>query len=137
MVRLALQDIPYFEVSDLEFERGGTSYMVETLREFKKKNPSSELYLILGSDSYRGLDQWKEPEEIKNLAQLIVADREGTSKIQAARGIHPIPVSFGDFSSTSIRALIENGQDISTFVPEPVKTYIQEQGLYQAGERES
>ena len=65
MVRLALQDVPYFEVSDLEFERGGTSYTVETLREFKKKNPSSELYLILGSDSYRELDQWREPEEIK------------------------------------------------------------------------
>jgi len=127
MVRLGIQDVPYFEVSECEFQRGGVSYTVETLRELKKEYLNAELYLILGFDAHEKFSTWRDPEEIQKLAKLVVANRVSVADSETS---HSIVVSCGDVSSTSIRALIENDQDISKLVPEPVEAYIRNQNLY-------
>src|SRR3989338_1455725 len=48
MVRLAIQDIPGFEISDIELSRPDISYTVDTLRSFKQQFPDAEFYLIMG-----------------------------------------------------------------------------------------
>ena len=53
MVALATAGHPAFVVSDVELEREGPSYTVDTVRAFRASHPLAEdrLVLIVGSDS--------------------------------------------------------------------------------------
>ena len=51
MLKLCFRDIPQVSVSDMELQRGGVSYTVDTLRQIRDEEPDAELLLVLGSDS--------------------------------------------------------------------------------------
>jgi len=77
----ALADEPGLEIYLDEIHRQGPSYTVETLRRFLEKNSEQKekikLYYIIGSDEYYDLENWKEPEKIIAMADLIVVNRPG------------------------------------------------------------
>jgi nicotinate-nucleotide adenylyltransferase len=142
MVRLAIMDNPHFEVSDLEMQREGPSYTVDTLTTLKELyGPKQEFGLIIGADSLVQLESWREPERILALAALIVASRPDTlesSVIDAsdklrekygARILHSKHLAM-NYSSTEIRERVKKGQTIKYFVPPAVEAYIYEKGLY-------
>ena len=52
MCRLAIQDMPFAEVSDIEIKRQGASYTYMTLEELKEMYPDDELFLITGADMF-------------------------------------------------------------------------------------
>src|SRR4051812_37587094 len=58
--------------SHLELDRGGLTYTVDTLRELKEKDPSTQLFLIVGTDVAANIESWRDPDEIAALAELIV-----------------------------------------------------------------
>ena len=58
MLHLAVKEDPRFSVSDLELQRGGVSYTVDTLRDLTEIYPNSELILIVGSDTLLHLHNW-------------------------------------------------------------------------------
>ena len=64
MLRLATADEPRFAVDTCEIKRGGTSYTVDTVNLFGKKQPDSTLYWIIGADQFELLPQWRRIEEI-------------------------------------------------------------------------
>ncbi|HWI22695.1 MAG TPA: hypothetical protein VNT22_08790, partial [Baekduia sp.] len=74
---LATEEDARLDVSDIEVERGGTSYTVDTLRALHESAPEDELTLIVGGDVAAGLPTWREPEEILSLARIAVAERDG------------------------------------------------------------
>ena len=77
MVKLAIKDNPRFEVSDIECKTEGNSYTVDTLRKFRAMYPDDHLCLIVGRDAYEQMDTWKNPDEIRALADSIeVIERE-------------------------------------------------------------
>ena len=52
MVRLAVENILEFSVSDVDIVRESSTYTVDTLRDIRdQSDDSTELYLILGADS--------------------------------------------------------------------------------------
>ena len=51
MVRLAIADFPYFELSSIEAQRQGNTYTYDTLEQLTKQNPKDEYYFIMGADS--------------------------------------------------------------------------------------
>ena len=53
MVRLAIADNPRFSLSDVEIQRPGKSYSVETVAYFHRHlGEEAELYFILGLDAF-------------------------------------------------------------------------------------
>src|SRR4051812_37389315 len=64
MVRLLVDDDPRFEVSEVETERGGLSFTVDTLGILSSKWPGAELFWLVGADIVESFDKWREPERI-------------------------------------------------------------------------
>ncbi|MFC1530617.1 nicotinate-nicotinamide nucleotide adenylyltransferase, partial [Gemmatimonadota bacterium] len=60
MLRLCLAGHPAFEPDDREIRRGGTSYMIDTLRSLLDDQPGAELHLIVGSDQLKIFRDWRE-----------------------------------------------------------------------------
>ena len=75
MTKLSVRGNSNLRVSDIEIKRRGVSYTIDTVRAFHRRFPSAELFLIIGSDSLRQFQSWKEPEGILALATLAVYRR--------------------------------------------------------------
>ena len=88
MVRIACQDEPKIEVSDLEIARGGTSYSYETVGFVREMYPDAQLYLLMGSDMFQSFHTWKYPEKILAEATPVVfcrGDKNEKAKNQAQK----------------------------------------------------
>ena len=77
MLRLALQGISYFSISDAEIRREEISYTIDTLKFCESTYPESELFLILGYDNLLELDSWKDSLKIMERYNILVASRPG------------------------------------------------------------
>lgn len=133
MVRAAIADEPRFEVCDIEFHRDGPSYTHDTLDELSRQYPDSELFLIIGDDSFAEFPSWRAPDAILARAKLLVLPRPGKTRAapQSMRGKYEyLPFQESDMSSTEIRRRVESGQPIAGLVPDTVERFIQEQHLY-------
>ena len=84
MLELATHDNPHFHVKLFEIMRGGTSYMVDTLRYLKKRAPRNQYYLIMGSDEVNDFENWREPETIALLSTLVGVRRPNYPQIGRA-----------------------------------------------------
>jgi nicotinate-nucleotide adenylyltransferase len=136
MVRAAAAEDPRFRVSELELERSGPSYTVDTLRELRARWPEAELFLILGADQLRAFASWRAPGEILRLATPVLMDRDGEDAAALApdlpgmeRAVH-VPVTRVDVSATRVREAVAAGEDVSGMVPAGVRAVIEGEGLY-------
>jgi nicotinate-nucleotide adenylyltransferase len=76
MLNLALEDISGLEVSDVELNRSGPSYTIDTVHHFKAKLPDkTRLHLIMGLDAFLEINTWKSYEELLAQIPLIVINR--------------------------------------------------------------
>jgi nicotinate-nucleotide adenylyltransferase len=141
LCRLAVQDDDRFEVSELELDRDGPSYTVDTLEMLNSRAPTNELVLIVGGDIAVGLPHWRQPERVLELATLAIAKRNGTAhaSVQAALaglrgGEHSrfFQMPRVGISSTMVRRRVRAGQPIRYFVPDRVAEYIERHALYGA-----
>jgi nicotinate-nucleotide adenylyltransferase len=131
MVEIAISKEPGFEVSQAEFNRPDISYTVETLRALKKEYPKTQFFLIIGDDTLAEIPRWREPEEIRRLAQILAAPREG-GRIQtpSEKGITRIEMPVCPFSSSEIREKISQGKPVTEMLPPGVENYIRKMKLY-------
>lgn len=133
MTRLAVGGRDKIEVSAVEEIRGGRSYTVELLREFRKTH-GDDLYFILGADSLADFPHWKDPQEILRLATIVVFPREGHAPRLAVPGEASLVViekPVTDVSSHSLRETYRSGSPVGVdLVPEKVNAYILENFLY-------
>lgn len=132
-----------FSFSDYELNKGGKSYTVETLRHLKAQLPEDEFFLIVGSDMLLSFDRWYCWQEILTLCSLIVLSREEDISRQdlmdyAENTLHLAPEEFHvltcppqTLSSTQIRTMLQNGEDVSPFLSESALRLIKEKGYYQ------
>jgi nicotinate-nucleotide adenylyltransferase len=139
LCRLAVGDDDRFSVSDLELQREGPSYTVDTLQILKDHASSNDLFLILGGDIAAGLPRWHEPERVLELATVAVAKRRGTAREAVEEALAGLKggerARFFEMpgigiSSTMVRHRVRCGQPIRYFVPDGVKQYIETHGLY-------
>ena len=141
MCRLAAAGHERIGVSDLEIERGGPSYTVDTLLALHQASPQDELTFVAGGDMAASLPSWREPEEVLRLARFAVAEREGAGRAEVERALAGLKgrdrvVFFDmppvDVSSSAIRSGIAAGRPVRDLVPDAVARYIHEHGLYGA-----
>ena len=136
MLNIAIKENPNFIMSDLEIERKGLSYSIDTIMEYKKQNNlnSNDLFYLMGSDSLRQFKKWKDPKMIIDESRVIVAIRPGfrpsdipnwiLAKIQFAS------IPRIEISSTTIRERWVNDKTIRYMVTLPVWEYINKHNLY-------
>lgn len=145
MLQLAIGGHPSFHVCELELDRGGLSYTVETLELIHTQHPNDELFFLMGGDSLIDLPLWKAPQRICELATpLVVArpdapepDFEPLTKFvdpNRLKNIREQQVTMPqiDLSSTEIRSRVTHGKSIRYRLPRAVEKYIAAEKLYQA-----
>jgi nicotinate-nucleotide adenylyltransferase len=139
LCRRAVGDDARFAVSEVELEREGPSYTVDTLQILSKQAPNTDLFLIVGGDIAAGLHGWREPERVLELATLAVAKRRGTARAKVNQALDSLrggerarffAMPRIGVSSTMIRRRVRAGQPIRYLVPDPVAKYIEENHLY-------
>ena len=121
LVELAFAGAERVEVSAIEFDRNGPSYMVDTLEELSRKRPDADWCLVIGSDQYAAFDTWKNPERILELSRLAVMQRGGEAiKPDPRYPFEEVKVTRIDLSAEAVRERMALGQSIRYLVPEPV-----------------
>ncbi|MFQ5513842.1 MAG: nicotinate-nucleotide adenylyltransferase [Myxococcota bacterium] len=160
MVAIAIATNPCFEVLDLELERGGPSYTVDTLRLLSERHRGACLWFLLGSDSLAELDTWRDPEGILELCSLAVAGRPGTARAplesllpaslarqfrRTPRGlehtsgqeIRAVPFGPQAISASDIRERAARSASLRYLVPDGVIDYIVKHRLYAPRQEEA
>ena len=136
MLELAVEGNPNFEISDLEIRRGGVSYTIDTLRAFKDElvDGNDEISYLIGSDSLLDFKNWKDPKEIIEISNVIVAIRPGfrPSDIPSwlLHGVHFANIPRFEISSSNIRKRWAEDKTIRYMVTLPVWEYINKHNLY-------
>ena len=128
------------QVLDVEVRRQGKSYTADTLRTLRQQYPEDELWLLMGTDMFLSLQDWREPQEILRLVRVAAFSRTGDPEQQRfARQKAYLEETFGaqvavvenphvvDISSTRLRQLLPEGRE---YLPEAVYGYILRQRLY-------
>lgn len=135
MTVIATASNPLFSVSRVEVDRHGPTYAVDTLRALKDET-DADLYFVTGSDAILEIVQWKEPQELFELAHFIAATRPGFDLAgfqvpgEARDAVTLMSIPALAISSTDIRERVKGGRPIRYLVPEGVKSYIEKAGLY-------
>lgn len=132
MLKLAVENISQFEINDFEIRKGGISYTYDTILELKKTYNYIEL--IIGYDNLVVFDKWHKPDEILDLAKLIVMkrtiDKEPETKNKYFEKAIILDTPTIEISSTDIRQRVKNNLPIDFLVPAKVKEYIIQHKLY-------
>jgi len=139
MTRLAAADDKRFSVSALEVERDGPSYTYETLELLAAERGQTELVFVMGADAAVGLESWRSPERVVELARLAVARRAGVADADVAAALRSLGAEdratmlempqFG-VSSSSVRERAAAGRPLRYLVPEAVARFIEEKAVY-------
>jgi nicotinate-nucleotide adenylyltransferase len=139
MTRLAAADDSRFAVSSLEVDRDGPSYTYETLELLAEERPDSELVFVMGADAAVGLESWRWPERVVELARLAVARRAGISDADVGAAMRSLGADgrvtmlempqFG-VSSSAVRERAAAGRPLRYLVPEAVARFIEEKEIY-------
>lgn len=140
MTRLAVADLPYAEVLDVELRREGASYTADTLSELRAVYPDDELILLMGTDMFLTLDTWYHPERIAAQATVAVAHRgadqaqqlrDCARKLEQTLQLKTIFVEneYLPHCSTSVRAMLAF-QAAESYLAANVLDYIQKNNLY-------
>ena len=139
MTRLAAAEDDRFSVSALEVEREGPSYTFETLEALAEERADRKLVFVMGADAAVGLESWRRPERVVELASLAVARREGVSDAEVGAVMRSLGCEgratmlempqFG-VSSSAVRERARQGRPLRYLVPQPVAAYIEEKGIY-------
>ena len=143
MLELATGGNQFFRVDPREIHRGGTSYTVDTLRELRSEQPDTKLFFLMGADSLATLKDWKRPEEICELAQVIVLARggypepqtkqlaafmPGRSAEELSKRLLPMPQM--EISSSHLRDDVKAGRSTRYQLHPAVEGFITSEGLY-------
>ncbi len=139
MCRLATEEYESFEVSDYEINKSGKSYSVYTVEHFRKIFPDDELFLMVGSDMLLTFDTWFRYEDILKNAVLAAVSRNGndfdelykmTERLSDLGRIVVVNNDAITISSSKIRKMIKNNEDISCYLNGKVVKYIILKNLY-------
>lgn len=130
------------EVSDMELRRSGVSYTADTLAALREQYPDDTLYLLMGSDMFLSLHNWRRPEAIMAMAHIAPFSREAEDESAAfAAQSARLEREFGaqvtvvpnpqvvELSSTEVRAALAQGGG-EDLLPPSVWGYIRREHLY-------
>jgi nicotinate-nucleotide adenylyltransferase len=146
MTRLAIAGDEAFELTLIEMERSGPSYTIDSVVELRHLyGDEAELFLLMAADSLAQIDAWRQPDELLERIDWVVAPRPGVALPdrpaleerfgERAGRIHLLEGPSLDVSSTAIRERVAAGHTIRYLVPRGVEELIVDRGLYRRERR--
>ena len=142
MLELATEANLSFEVSDMELQRGGLSFTVDTMTQIQADHPGAELFFIVGLDSLTILHSWRNVGKLLEMCTVVPFARGGEDAARVAAQIQlpgdwetrllerMIRIHEIEISASEIRMRLAEGLSIRYLVPPEVEMYIAEHGLY-------
>lgn len=133
MTVIATAANPRFTVSRVDIEREGPTYTIDTLRDIKNSRPDADLYFISGADAIAQILEWKDHDELWELAKFVAVSRPGHAL--SIRGLPEQSVSSMEvpalaISSSDCRDRVNRGYPVWYLVPDGVVQYISKHHLY-------
>lgn len=127
----ALNDLPNdlqekVVVNDVEIQRKGPTYAIETINQLRAFNPRDTFTLILGSDAAAKFDQWYRADALRKIVSILVVKRPGDAESK----FEEVAIKALDISATSIRDAFAQKKSAAELVSPSVLTYIKEHKLY-------
>jgi nicotinate-nucleotide adenylyltransferase len=132
LLRLALAGQPLCELDEQEIRRGGTSFTIDTVRDYARRFPQATLFYLIGADHVPTLPKWRDAGELAGLAEFVVIPRPGQGPASFPppfRGRELLGFPLG-VSSSQIRTRVKAGLSVHGLVPEAVVEAIRNSGLY-------
>jgi len=159
MLALATQDDPQLSIATFELDAPDRRYTVDTVGHFQRVLGDTELFFIMGADSWSEITTWREWERLLSITNHIVVTRPGyepvttqvgrisdrivdlrggksPARTEGTNNIFFTDVVMKDVSATSIRRLASEGsfEELTGLVPGPVLEYIRKYGIYRTDE---
>ena len=110
LVSKAIGNTLEFIASDMEINRKGTTYTVDTLTEIKNINTDWDIYYIIGTDSLYDLHKWKDINKLFKLCTFVCMSRPGTDINNQEQYAARLAKSYGG----SIIVLPSMGKNVSS-----------------------
>jgi nicotinate-nucleotide adenylyltransferase len=140
MVEFAIAGHANFRLSDIELQRGGPTYTVDSLRALRQTFPEHAWWFLMGADSLRDFPTWRQPADIVSMSRIAVVNRGDMAELDTAAFVarfgdrlDVVPMPAVHLSASDIRRRVAEGRSIRFLVPRAVEVYIQQQGLYRTG----
>ena len=134
MCQLATAENPNIEVLDIEINRSGPTYSIDTVLELENSFPGFEFSLVLGTDALKNINSWHHIDElIKKVRFLQLLRSDETVKLEDLPTGIDVKVVQGDMldiSSTLIRQKVAKSEDISDLVGSRILDLVK--GIYGA-----
>jgi nicotinate-nucleotide adenylyltransferase len=144
MVELALLQFPDLVVSAFELTPGKPAYTLETVRHFADLHPGTDLFLLIGGDSFRELETWNRWRDLVEICRLGILARPGWEHRDVSAGLPAdleelltrgvatfVENRLVDVSSTRLRQSLRTGESIAeTEMPPLVVQYVRKYSLY-------
>ena len=150
MLELAVEGYAGMRVDTREIDRGGPSYMVDTLESLRQEFGDQPLLLFIGGDAFLNLTGWHRWRQLFDFAHVIVMTRPGYEQPKLDRffqdrlaasddSLRQTPAGYLffqqvtalDISATAIRRMIAENRNPGFLLPESVIEYIRQNKLYQ------
>lgn len=143
MVRIAVENYPKLQASNVEFDLPQPNYTVNTLAYLEEKYPKNNFCLIMGEDNLKSFQKWKNYDVILDKYSIYVyprisdgsIDNEFYSPLEGGRGvfhskIKKVDAPIIELSSTFIRKGIKSGKNIRPMLSAEVWKYLDEMNFY-------
>jgi nicotinate-nucleotide adenylyltransferase len=129
MCELAVAELGFgqkVKVLDIEVNRAGPTYSIETIEVLQKENPDAKFTLILGADAAARISQWHRSDDLKKLVTFLVVNRPGATKSE----FDQIEIDAFDISATQVREAVSKQANLSNLISPSVWNFIKERKLY-------
>ena len=131
MMESAVGDIDYIQIDTCEIDRGGVSYMIDTVDYIGAHYDfNGMLGLIIGDDLLTGFHKWRRVDELVERVDLIIARRISVREQEFSFPHRYLNNPIVDAASRVIREIVSHGQCFNAYVPAGVSRYIDEHQLY-------
>ena len=132
MLRGSLAGLAWAEVDLQEIERGGTSYTIDTVMDWRRQAPDAELFYIIGADHVPSLGKWRASARLASEVTFLVVPRPGEKLPEIPEGFclqplvgHPVSISSSD-----IRRRIQEGRSVGQLLPSFAAQFVVAHQLY-------
>lgn len=145
MLNAVFDGMEQIEVSDIELKRDNISYTIDTVYQIKKDEPDAELMLVVGTDMFLSLHEWRKAEELLTICDICLYNRGNTSSDKIDEYTDFLKNTYGtkvvrlkgeivDISSTELRGKLLSNDDITDCIPVKAYDIIKQTGIYMSGE---
>ena len=130
---IVFRDNERLKIDDREVKRRIATETDDTYRELLAENPDTAFSFVYGADSYSSITGWQNGTWLARNMPVLIAPRNG-ARLPGNNAhisiLPPLSLELQHLSSTAVRGALERGEDVSTFVSEPIATYIRDHDLF-------